>query len=228
MKDYYSLLGIEQKATKAEIKKNYRLLATKYHPDKSSDPGSAAKFIAITEAYDTLSNRKSRAQYDLVRWQALKKKQATNRKSFTVVTPPRESTRTRRNKAQKKRSLKYQQASSSAKKTGLLLSESLFILSRYILHILAITLIAVILSSVWSEIFVGFDAGIINGLLLCALALVLLWSIYKLAENMLTELKKDLVLFSIFYKITHRKALLFALPVFAIILCIYLAALVSR
>ena len=67
MKDYYGLLGLEQKATKSDIKKNYRLLATKFHPDKNSDPKAAQIFIAITEAYDTLSNRKSRARYDLLR-----------------------------------------------------------------------------------------------------------------------------------------------------------------
>ena len=62
MKDYYSLLGLDQNATKAEIKKNYRLLATKFHPDKNTEPEAGAKFSAITEAYDVLSDRKSRAR----------------------------------------------------------------------------------------------------------------------------------------------------------------------
>jgi len=63
MKDYYSLLDVNRNATKADIKSSYRRLAVKYHPDKSSDPDSASRFIAVTEAYDVLSNKKRRAQY---------------------------------------------------------------------------------------------------------------------------------------------------------------------
>ena len=72
MKDYYALLGLERGATKADIKRNYRTLAIKYHPDKSGYDSSAEKFIAITEAYDVLSNKNRRAAYDLYRWQEKK------------------------------------------------------------------------------------------------------------------------------------------------------------
>jgi len=60
--NYYSLLGIEKTATKDEIKKAFRKLAQKYHPDKKG--GDEAKFKEINEAYTVLSNDKKRQEYD--------------------------------------------------------------------------------------------------------------------------------------------------------------------
>ncbi|MBD3282398.1 MAG: molecular chaperone DnaJ [Candidatus Portnoybacteria bacterium] len=61
-KDYYKLLGIDKNASKEEIKKAYRKLAHKYHPDKQG--GDEQKFKEINEAYQTLSNDQKRQQYD--------------------------------------------------------------------------------------------------------------------------------------------------------------------
>lgn len=62
MKDYYKILGIERNANQGEIKKAFRKLAQKYHPDKKS--GDEKKFKEINEAYTVLSNEKKRAEYD--------------------------------------------------------------------------------------------------------------------------------------------------------------------
>ncbi|MEN9524294.1 MAG: hypothetical protein RL536_363 [Candidatus Parcubacteria bacterium] len=62
MKDYYKTLGIDKKASKDEIKKAFRTLAHKYHPDKKT--GDDAKFKEINEAYSVLSDDGKRAQYD--------------------------------------------------------------------------------------------------------------------------------------------------------------------
>jgi len=61
-KDYYKILGVSQNASKEEIKKAYRQLAQKYHPDKVG--GDEKKFKEINEAYQVLSDDKKRAQYD--------------------------------------------------------------------------------------------------------------------------------------------------------------------
>ncbi len=63
--DYYKILGVKKTATDAEIKKAYRKLALKYHPDKTKgDKAAEAKFKEISEAYAVLSDKEKRHQYD--------------------------------------------------------------------------------------------------------------------------------------------------------------------
>jgi molecular chaperone DnaJ len=63
-RDYYDVLGVEKGAEKKEIKKAYRKLAMKYHPDVSDDPESAEKFKEVSEAYAVLSDEDKRHTYD--------------------------------------------------------------------------------------------------------------------------------------------------------------------
>ncbi len=62
--DYYDILGIPRNADDKEIKKAYRNLARKYHPDVCKDKGAEEKFKGINEAYSVLSDEQKRAQYD--------------------------------------------------------------------------------------------------------------------------------------------------------------------
>lgn len=61
-KNYYDILGVSKSATDDEIKKAYRILAHKYHPDKNK--GEDKKFKEINEAYQVLGNKEKREQYD--------------------------------------------------------------------------------------------------------------------------------------------------------------------
>ncbi|PIS09316.1 molecular chaperone DnaJ [Candidatus Beckwithbacteria bacterium CG10_big_fil_rev_8_21_14_0_10_34_10] len=63
-RDYYDILGVSKNVSEAEIKKAYRGLALKYHPDKNKEKGAAEKFKEINEAYEVLSNPKKKQTYD--------------------------------------------------------------------------------------------------------------------------------------------------------------------
>merc|ERR1712198_729133 len=63
-KDYYKVLGVDKSADADTLKKAYRKLALKYHPDKNKDPGAEEKFKEISEAYEVLSDKEKRSTYD--------------------------------------------------------------------------------------------------------------------------------------------------------------------
>src|SRR5258706_3688862 len=63
-KDYYAVMGVDRAASAEEIKRAYRKLARKYHPDVSKERGAEEKFKELGEAYETLKDPQKRAAYD--------------------------------------------------------------------------------------------------------------------------------------------------------------------
>ncbi len=63
-KDYYKTLGVDRKATQDEIKRAYRKLARKYHPDVSKEADAERKFKELGEAYEVLKDPEKRVAYD--------------------------------------------------------------------------------------------------------------------------------------------------------------------
>jgi DnaJ-class molecular chaperone len=65
MSNFYEILGVENDADEGQLKKAYRSLSLKYHPDRNSDENAKSKFQEINEAYETLSDASKRQQYDM-------------------------------------------------------------------------------------------------------------------------------------------------------------------
>ena len=74
--DYFEQLGVSRKSTTLDIKKAYRKLANKYHPDKNSSAEVEEKFQQIQVAYDAIADPKKRALY--------------LKNNYTIITDPRE------------------------------------------------------------------------------------------------------------------------------------------
>lgn len=70
-KDYYKILGVDRNATQEEIKRAFRRLALKYHPDRNKSPDAEEKFKEISEAYAVLSDPEKRRQYDIFGYEGI-------------------------------------------------------------------------------------------------------------------------------------------------------------
>ena len=64
MTDHYTALGLASSATLADVRKAFRQKASQYHPDRNTDPDAPARFRAVQQAYDVLSDEASRLAYD--------------------------------------------------------------------------------------------------------------------------------------------------------------------
>jgi molecular chaperone DnaJ len=64
MENYYNVLGVAPNASEEDIRKVYRSLAMRFHPDRNPEPGAAARFQAIAKAYEVLSDPAKREEYN--------------------------------------------------------------------------------------------------------------------------------------------------------------------
>jgi DnaJ-class molecular chaperone len=69
-KDYYKILDLPLSASRPDIKRRFRSLANRYHPDRNPSPSAAQKFIEVEKAYSSLHDAKKRRAYDFIRKRA--------------------------------------------------------------------------------------------------------------------------------------------------------------
>lgn len=84
-KDYYNTLGIMKDASDDDIKRAYRKLAMKYHPDKNKSPDAEDKFKEVAEAYEILADKRKRDTYDLLGEEGLKGGSPTSGQHFAYT-----------------------------------------------------------------------------------------------------------------------------------------------
>lgn len=84
-KDYYEVLGVTKESTDREIKKAYKRLAIKYHPDRNQDKNTDNKFKEIKEAYEILTDPKKRSIYDQYGHGAFEQNSSTNNSDFSDI-----------------------------------------------------------------------------------------------------------------------------------------------
>jgi curved DNA-binding protein CbpA len=89
VKNYYKILEVDENATRVEIKKSYRSLAKKYHPDKSSSPSAAQLFNEVNEAYEILSDSDQKVTYDQRRSDATSYRTSQPQRAYSSRRPPR-------------------------------------------------------------------------------------------------------------------------------------------
>ena len=83
-KDYYKILNISRDASEEEVKKAYRKMALKFHPDKNKDSGAEEKFKEIAEAFEVLSDPQKREVFDRYGEEGLKGRPTTNSTKFEM------------------------------------------------------------------------------------------------------------------------------------------------
>ncbi len=115
-KDFYKVLGVSKDASDDDIKKAYRKLARKYHPDVNKTKEAEEKFKDISEAYDVLSKKEDRQKYDAIRHGLTSDDAAALRRveGVETVQPERSQTVTATVKGTKKTVISPTIASSSS------------------------------------------------------------------------------------------------------------------
>lgn len=81
-RDFYKILGLERNASDRDIKRAYRKLALKYHPDKNKDPNAEDQFMELTKAYETLHDKEKRQIYDKFGEEGLNQNQGNGGQAF--------------------------------------------------------------------------------------------------------------------------------------------------
>lgn len=102
-RDYYKILGVNEKADKKEIKKAYKQLALEYHPDRNKSHDAERKFKRINEAYTVLSDDKQRQKYDSARLKYYKTKRANRTNSIVKKESTVKKHKKRKNKHAKRK-----------------------------------------------------------------------------------------------------------------------------
>lgn len=184
MKDYYKILGVDFDADDEDIKRAYRKIALKYHPDKNSSDDATEKFIKATEAYEVLIDPKRREEYDSFYEAGSHDPKMSQSERNNYKEKEKDWSKYGREKAKEYASMQYVKFTKRA-------FQEVKIGFSYIPNLIAIIIVGMILIGTAMSLPYVFEAGSFYGFFLLLLLSSMAYLEYSLFNVLISDYKED-------------------------------------
>lgn len=184
MKDYYKILEVDFDADDEDIKRAYRRIALKYHPDKNSSDKATQKFIEATEAYEILIDTSRREEYDSFYKAGSQDSEMSQNDKANYKQKEKDWSKYGKAKAQEYAAMKYAKFAKRA-------FQEVKIGFSYIPNLIAIIIVGMILIGTAIALPNAFEAGRFYGFLLLLVVSSIAYLEYTLFDVLISDYKED-------------------------------------